>query len=271
MVRVRLADATQVDGLLMPPATRRSSPRADRCPTGRTSPTTEPGCSRRSGVASVDDLFDDIPAALRASAAADRRRGAELELSARLAGLAARNRVDLASFLGAGAYRHWTPPAVDQLLLRGEWYTAYTPVPARGQPGDAPEHLRVPVAARRADRPRRGLGQPLRRRRGHRRGRADDVPRDAPRPAARLARRPSPLPPDAGDVRRGRGPRGRRGPAGRRRAGRRHDGPRGARAAARRRGPAGRGRRRGPAHRSSACSRTCPRSGASRTPPARCS
>ena len=39
----------------------------------------------------------------------------------------ARNRVDLASFLGAGAYRHWTPPTVDQMLLRGEWYTAYTP------------------------------------------------------------------------------------------------------------------------------------------------
>ena len=38
-----------------------------------------------------------------------------------------RNRTDLASFLGAGAYRHWTPPVVDQLLLRGEWYTAYTP------------------------------------------------------------------------------------------------------------------------------------------------
>jgi glycine dehydrogenase subunit 1 len=24
-------------------------------------------------------------------------------------------------------YRHWAPPVVDQILLRGEWYTAYTP------------------------------------------------------------------------------------------------------------------------------------------------
>jgi len=79
------------------------------------------------GVSSVDQLFDDIPAPLRASPLRLDPPEAELELSARLAALAARNRVDLASFLGAGAYRHWSPAAVDQLLLRGEWYTAYTP------------------------------------------------------------------------------------------------------------------------------------------------
>src|SRR5664279_5374407 len=79
------------------------------------------------GVASVDDLFDDIPVALRASRLDLPAGISELELSAHLQGLAARNRVDLASFLGAGAYRHYQPPAVDQILLRGEWYTAYTP------------------------------------------------------------------------------------------------------------------------------------------------
>ena len=79
------------------------------------------------GVDSVDRLFDDIPPELRASPLDLPEPEPELELSARLTALAGRNRVDLASFLGAGVYRHWTPAVVDQLLLRGEWYTAYTP------------------------------------------------------------------------------------------------------------------------------------------------
>jgi len=79
------------------------------------------------GVASVDELFEDIPDELRAGPLRLGDPEPELELSARLIALAARNRVDLASFLGAGAYRHWTPAVVDQMLLRGEWYTAYTP------------------------------------------------------------------------------------------------------------------------------------------------
>ena len=79
------------------------------------------------GLTSVDQLFEDIPVELRASPLDLPEPEPELELAARLRGLAGRNRTDLASFLGAGVYRHWTPPAVDQLLLRGEWYTAYTP------------------------------------------------------------------------------------------------------------------------------------------------
>ena len=79
------------------------------------------------GLTSVDQLFEDIPEALRASRLDLPDPEPELELAARLSGLAARNRTDLTSFLGAGVYRHWSPPAVDQLLLRGEWYTAYTP------------------------------------------------------------------------------------------------------------------------------------------------
>jgi glycine dehydrogenase subunit 1 len=79
------------------------------------------------GIESVDELFADIPKDLRASPLDLPEPQPELELAARLERLAGRNRTDLASFLGAGVYRHWTPSAVDQLLLRGEWYTAYTP------------------------------------------------------------------------------------------------------------------------------------------------
>src|SRR5262245_54626811 len=79
------------------------------------------------GMNSVDELFADIPAPLRSSPLRLDPPEPEQLLMNRLAGLAGRNRVDLASFLGAGAYRHFSPPMVDQILLRGEWYTAYTP------------------------------------------------------------------------------------------------------------------------------------------------
>ena len=79
------------------------------------------------GADSIDALFADIPAEVRADgldlpAATD-----ELSLARRLETLAARNRTGLVSFLGAGAYRHHIPPTVDQILSRGEFYTAYTP------------------------------------------------------------------------------------------------------------------------------------------------
>jgi glycine dehydrogenase subunit 1 len=79
------------------------------------------------GARSIDDLFADIPAELRASGLNLPPPESEAELAARLRRLAATNRVGLASFLGAGAYRHFSPAVVDQLLLRGEFYTAYTP------------------------------------------------------------------------------------------------------------------------------------------------
>ena len=82
---------------------------------------------RTIGVSSVDELFADIPASLRSSGLDLPVPESEVELMARLGGLAALNKVDLISFLGAGAYRHFTPPIVDQLLLRSEFYTAYTP------------------------------------------------------------------------------------------------------------------------------------------------
>ncbi len=79
------------------------------------------------GVKSVEDLFTDIPENLRlkddlALPAALSEREADLLLKE----AAASNGLS-ASFLGAGAYRHYIPAAVDQLTIRSEFYTAYTP------------------------------------------------------------------------------------------------------------------------------------------------
>src|SRR5919106_1415841 len=79
------------------------------------------------GIDSIDELFADIPAQVRARGLDLPPPEDELSLSRRLETLASRNRVGLTSFLGAGAYRHHIPPTVDQILSRGEFYTSYTP------------------------------------------------------------------------------------------------------------------------------------------------
>ena len=97
---------------------------------------------RTIGVASIDDLFADIPAELRQSARAhyaDELGDAQSELAVlrRLSGAAKRN-VDLSttpSFLGAGSYDHYIPAVVPAMLARGEFATAYTPYQAEVSQG----------------------------------------------------------------------------------------------------------------------------------------
>ncbi len=79
------------------------------------------------GVASVEDLFADIPAAVRASAWDLPPPLAEQEVRAELARLAGRNRIPHVSFLGAGVYRHLIPSVVGEVIGRPEFATAYTP------------------------------------------------------------------------------------------------------------------------------------------------
>ena len=87
----------------------------------------------RIGVQDIDALFDAVPEAFRLRQDLALPAGLdESALMTELRGLAQKNRaVDPSqSFLGGGAYYHHIPPAVDQLLLRGEFYTAYTPYQA---------------------------------------------------------------------------------------------------------------------------------------------
>ena len=76
---------------------------------------------------SMEDLFAVIGPGLRPKSFDLPDGKSELEVRRILGALADRNRTDLVSFLGGGFYDHFIPAAVDAVLSRSEFYTAYTP------------------------------------------------------------------------------------------------------------------------------------------------
>ncbi|MCB2189986.1 MAG: aminomethyl-transferring glycine dehydrogenase subunit GcvPA [Deltaproteobacteria bacterium] len=87
------------------------------------------------GLGSVDELFEVIPEPLRARSWDLPPGMSEPEVSQYLAELAGLNAQDLVCFLGGGFYDHHIPAAVDALISRGEFYTAYTPYQAEMSQG----------------------------------------------------------------------------------------------------------------------------------------
>jgi glycine dehydrogenase subunit 1 len=81
------------------------------------------------GMQSLDDLFADVPARHRFPKLDLPPALTEMEALAELQSLAQENNnaAEMAFFLGAGVYHHYIPAAVDHILRRGEFYTAYTP------------------------------------------------------------------------------------------------------------------------------------------------
>jgi glycine dehydrogenase subunit 1 len=82
------------------------------------------------GVDSVDELFADVPEAVRLDRPLDLPAGKpEAEVFDRLAGLAELNAHAgrEVSFLGAGMYDHYIPAIVDSICQRSEFLTPYTP------------------------------------------------------------------------------------------------------------------------------------------------
>ena len=82
------------------------------------------------GVACVEDLFADVPQALRLAHGLELDRGrSEQEVYAELRELAARNvsTEDELSFVGAGMYDNYVPALIDALISRAEFLTPYTP------------------------------------------------------------------------------------------------------------------------------------------------
>jgi glycine dehydrogenase subunit 1 len=83
------------------------------------------------GAASIDSLFEVIPEEYRLTRDLDvPRQMAESEIIDYFKAAAAKNATGYASFLGAGAYRHYRPVIIDSLVQRGEFLTSYTPYQA---------------------------------------------------------------------------------------------------------------------------------------------
>src|SRR5262245_49227008 len=82
------------------------------------------------GVESIDAVFADVPPAARLDGLLDLPAAmGEIEVERQFSRMAARNlgAGSVPFFIGAGAYRHHIPAAVDHLIQRGEFLTSYTP------------------------------------------------------------------------------------------------------------------------------------------------
>lgn len=81
------------------------------------------------GIERLEDLFQDIPADYRFPRLNLPPVLDEMEASQELQDISLANETvhDLTCFLGAGAYHHYIPAAIDAIIRRGEFLTAYTP------------------------------------------------------------------------------------------------------------------------------------------------
>lgn len=86
------------------------------------------------GVNALEDLFEEIPASLKAFELQVPPQQSE-QLSSQKAMAFAERDKPVANYIGAGAYEHYIPAAVWDIVGRGEFMTAYTPYQAEASQG----------------------------------------------------------------------------------------------------------------------------------------
>jgi glycine dehydrogenase subunit 1 len=86
------------------------------------------------GVENIDELFNVIPANLRAKDLNISGGKTEQELLNYFSKIASKNK-QLVSFRGAGIYDHFAPSLIDEIVGRSEFWTAYTPYQAEASQG----------------------------------------------------------------------------------------------------------------------------------------
>jgi glycine dehydrogenase subunit 1 len=83
------------------------------------------------GIASIDELFADIPQKFRLKSVLDIPAAlSEQETITAMSSLASKNKLPQFTLTGAGAYHHFIPAVVGHIVGRAEFYTAYTPYQA---------------------------------------------------------------------------------------------------------------------------------------------
>jgi glycine dehydrogenase subunit 1 len=90
------------------------------------------------GISSIDELFADIDDTMKIKEPLDLPAPlSELEIVNHIGAMGGANShvSDYSSFLGAGAYNHFIPSAVDYLVSRGEFLSSYTPYQAEASQG----------------------------------------------------------------------------------------------------------------------------------------
>ncbi|MFK5883081.1 MAG: aminomethyl-transferring glycine dehydrogenase subunit GcvPA [Candidatus Izemoplasma sp.] len=78
------------------------------------------------GIDNIDELFNEVPQELLGHDFDIPNSKSELEINKFFKNLAGKNK-ELISFMGAGAYDHYTPSIIKHLISRQEFLTAYTP------------------------------------------------------------------------------------------------------------------------------------------------
>jgi glycine dehydrogenase subunit 1 len=87
------------------------------------------------GIKNVGELFNDIPEGFRIKSSNIPEGRSEQEVYSHCKNLSLQNAHNLINFLGGGFYDHHIPAAIDAIISRGEFFTAYTPYQPEGSQG----------------------------------------------------------------------------------------------------------------------------------------
>jgi glycine dehydrogenase subunit 1 len=88
------------------------------------------------GLKDFEEIIKSIPASLRLQRPLNLPPSlSELELIDEVQSISKKNKIVEANFAGGGAYDHFSPAVIDHILLRSEFYTAYTPYQAEVSQG----------------------------------------------------------------------------------------------------------------------------------------